>query len=145
MRLTAATVLEGVADALRDQIAPGLEDAFAKEAARMAQALIAIAGRAGDDAAAIRVEENARMRALFAQAAGVVAGGDLAARLREAAGSADPGLRIGELDAETGRLRLLLVELQDALEDSGEPAAQALGQAIWRALRDFEMARAPRG
>ena len=145
MKLTSAMVLEGVIESLRDQIAPGLDDAFAKEAARMAGSLIAIAGRAGEDAAAIRVEENDRMRSIFAEAAEVVSEEGLSARLREAAQSQDPGLRISQLDAETGRLRKLLVELHAWLEERGEPEARRLDQAIWRAIRDAEMARAPRG
>jgi hypothetical protein len=145
MRLTAAKVLEGVTEALREQVSPHLDDAFAHDAARMAQALITIVGRAGDDAAAIRVEENARIRAIFAQATEVVADPMLAARLAEAAQSIDSGLRISELDAETGRLRTLLVELHSVLEEQPQAEARALDQEIWRALRDFEMARAPRG
>jgi hypothetical protein len=145
MRLTSATVLEGVIDMLRDQIAPGLSDGFAKEAARMAGSLIAIAGRAGEDAAAIRVEENARMRAIFAEAADVVSDPGLSTRLGEAALSQDPGLRISQLDAETGRLRKLLVELHAWLEERSEPEARRLDQAIWRAIRAAELARAPKG
>lgn len=144
MRLTTATLLEGVADALREQIAPQLTDSFAGDAARIAQALILIAARAGDDAAAIRVEENSRMRRLFASADGVVTDEALASRLRAAAQSADTSLKIGALDAETGRLRKLLVELHCWLEGQLQPAARALDQEIWRALRDFELARAPR-
>ena len=143
MKLTSARVLEGVAEALRDQVSPCLTDAFAGDAARIAQALVLIVGRAGDDAAAIRVAETTRMRALLAQG-GALAGGDLAMRLGEAARSSDPGLRIGELDGEVGRLRLLLVELHAWLEDQPDADAGALDQAIWRAMRDFEMARAPR-
>jgi hypothetical protein len=145
MKLTAVSVLEGVADALRDQISPNLGDAFAAEAARMAAALITIVGRAGDDAVAIRVEENARMRAIFARAAAIVPEQEFAARLTAAAQSSDPGLRINELDAETGRLRGLLVELHGWLEGQSQADARSLDQEIWRALRDFEMARAPRG
>ncbi len=145
MKLTSATVLEGVIETLRDQIAPGLEDAFAREAARMAGSLIAIAGRAGEDAAAIRVEENARMRGIFAVAADMVGDERLRARVREAAQSQDPGLRISQLDAETGRLRKLLVELHAWLEERTGPEARQLDQAIWRAIRDAEIARAPRG
>jgi hypothetical protein len=141
MKLTGATVLEGVIEALRDQVAPNLSDAFAAEAARMAQSLIAIVGRAGDDAVAIRVEENARIRALLGEGGELLGDGELAA----AAQSIDPGLRISELDAETGRLRALLVALHSRIELQQAPAARALDQAIWRALRDFEMARAPRG
>lgn len=141
MKLTGETLLEGVAAALRDQIAPNLTDAFAGDAARIAQALIVIVGRAGDDAVAIRVEENTRIRALLGEGAGLLEDASLAV----AAQSADPGLRISELDAEAGRLRALLVDLHSRVELQDTPAAPALDQAIWRALRDFEMARAPRG
>lgn len=145
MKLTSATVLEGMIEALRDQIAPQLTDGYAKEAVRMAGSLIAIAGRAGEDAAAIRVEENARMRAIFAEAADVMSDAGLLARLREAAQSQDPGLRISQLDAENGRLRKLLVELHAWLEERSGPEVRRLDQAIWRAIRDAEMVRAPRG
>lgn len=144
MKLTSAAMLEGVVAALRDRIAPGLDDEFARDAARMAGSLIAIAARAGDDAVAIRVEENARMRKIFADAARIVADKGLAARLAQAAASADPGLRIGELDAETGRLRALLVELHIWLEAADGDDARHLDREIWCALRDAEMVRAPR-
>jgi hypothetical protein len=143
MKLTGATVLEGVVDALREQVSPRLSDGFASEAARMAQSLIAIVGRAGDDAVVIRVEENARMRAIFADAA-EVAEGDLAVRLSGAAQGSDPGLRISELDVETGRLRTLLVELHTWLELQEGVEARRIDREIWKAMRDFEMARAPR-
>jgi hypothetical protein len=140
MRLTHETVLEGVAVALRDQIAPNLTDAFAGDAARMAQSLITIVGLAGDDAAAIRVAENARIRALLGEGGDLLGDADLAAAAR----SGDPSLKISELDAETGRLRAILVDLHCQIELQDSPAARALDQAIWRTLRDFEMARAPR-
>ncbi|MBV1687314.1 hypothetical protein KRR38_06405 [Novosphingobium sp. G106] len=140
MRLTHETVLEGVAVALRDQVSPNLTDAFAADAARMAQSLITIVSRASDDAVAIRVEENARIRALLGQGGALFGDASLAA----AAQSGDPGLRISELDAETGRLRTLLVGLQARVELRDDPEARALDQAIWQALRDFETARAPR-
>lgn len=143
MKLTHVTLLEGLAETLRDRIAPHIEDAFAKEAARMSQALILIAGRAGEDAAAIRVEENASMRAIFGEAA-PLAQGDLARRMGDAAASSDPGLRISELDTETARLRALLVELHVWLEQQDSPEARKLGQSIWQLMHNAEMARAPR-
>lgn len=145
MKLTGDRVLEGVIAALAEQVALHVDDAFAAEALRMAGSLVAIVGRAGDDAAAIRVAENAAMRALFARAGDVVSEPGLAARLAEAAGSTDPGLRISELDGETGRLRALLIELHAWLETRSSPEARALDDVIWRAMREWEMARAPRG
>jgi hypothetical protein len=133
-------VLEGVAEALREQVSPQLDDAFAIDVVRIAQTLAMIVGRAGDDAVVVGVEENARIRALLGEG-GALLDDPL---LVEAARSADPGLRISELDRETARLRALLVDLHARVERMDAPQAQALDRAIWRALRDFEMARAPR-
>ncbi|MBU6267439.1 MAG: hypothetical protein KGN34_07860 [Sphingomonadales bacterium] len=143
MKLTAETVLDGVTDGLRDQIAPLLQDGFAREALRMAQSAIAIVARGMDDAVAIRVTENARIRDLLGQGA-AVAGDDLSARLAAAAASRNPGLRISQLDVECDRLRRLLIELHAWLEQHDGEAARALDRAIWQALREFEAARAPR-
>jgi hypothetical protein len=68
----------------------------------------------------------------------------LASRLREAAASTDPGLKISVLDVESHRLRVLLVTAQAALEDSTGPAAKALDQRIWQLLETVEAKRAPR-
>ena len=144
MKLTSDTVLQGVADALRDQIAPLIDDAFAADATRMAQSLLNIVRLARDDEVAIRVEENCRIRDIFGQAAPVLGDGALGNRIAEAAQSRDPGLRISELDTETGRLRDLLVELHAYVEELTSDQARALDQAIWRALRDIDMPRAPR-
>ncbi|MCB2076898.1 MAG: hypothetical protein KDE55_04265 [Novosphingobium sp.] len=144
MKLTTATLLEGVAEALRDQVSPRLDDAFAKEAARMAQSLITIAARADDDAAAIRIEENARIRRILGAGVNVVARPELAMRFGLEAMSSDPGYRISELDTENGRLKALLIELHGAIEAQEGEAARDLDRAIWRMMRDFEEARRPR-
>lgn len=143
MKLTAETVLGGVATALQDQISPQLADNFLRDAARMAQTLLTIVARGMDDAVEIRVAENARIRGLLGLGAALV-GGEFAARLGEAAASQDPSLRISQLDGETARLRLLLVDLHLCTEMQDSAEARALCAAIWHALRDFEMARAPR-
>lgn len=144
MKLTGQRAMEGVVEALRDQIAPNLTDKFAIEAARQAGSVLLIAALASDDAVEIRVAETARLRAIFGKAAGLLPPADLSARLADAATGRDPGLRISVLDAEIARLRLLLVELHAWLEAQDTDGALALDREIWRALRDFEMARAPR-
>ncbi len=126
------------------QVAPRVDDPFTQEALRMAQSLIRIVALASEDAVAIQVEENAAMRRFFVAAADLVGSGKFADRMNEAGRSADPGLRLSELQAETGRLRLLLVELQTWLEDHPGAASDALAEAIWQALRTFELARAPK-
>ncbi len=145
MRLTAEIALHGVARALRERIAPALDDAFAKEALRLAEQVVSIMANGMDKAVAIRADENARIRAVFATAGTLILPDrDLARRLEEAAVSVDPGLRISELDAENGRLRHLLVDLHRAVEDHPGEAARVIDQKIWRLLSDSEAARAPR-
>ncbi|GGA37365.1 hypothetical protein [Sphingomonas psychrolutea] len=140
MILTIETALRGAADILRDRIAPAVDDTFVGETARLAGMLLRMNADWVDDAAAIRVAENAVLRALFADARSVVSDASLAARLAEAAQSGDPGLRVSELDRESNRLRGLLTDLHLHVEASD----RSFDQRIWRLLEDFEAARAPR-
>ena len=143
MRLASDMVLRGIARSLQEQIGPALDDMFASGAARMAGLLATICANGVDDAAAVRIAENARLRTLFGQAAATI-GGVLGERLTIAAGSAEPGYRISALDAETGRLRVLLVALHTEVEARDDDIARALDQAIWRLMAETEAARAPR-
>ncbi|MDG2002218.1 MAG: hypothetical protein P8J20_02705 [Novosphingobium sp.] len=144
MKLRTETVLEGIAEALRDRIAPNLDDGFAANDARIAQTLLAITRLARDDEVANKVEENRRLREIFLDAAPAIDDPTFAERLEAASRTRDPGLRIAELDAETGRLRNLLVELHAHVEQQEGEEARRIDQSIWRALRDIEAPRAPR-
>ncbi len=81
-----------------------------------------------------RVEENAVMRALFADAAGVVDDAGLASRLREAAATQDTDLRISALEAGNAALRELLIELHTHVEGLDSEDAHRIEDAIWREL-----------
>lgn len=144
MKLRPGTVIEGIEETLRDRIAPLIDDPFAANDLRMALSLLAIVRLGRDDEVALKVEENRKLREIFANAAGEVDDANLAARIANAGASQDPGLRISELDAETGRLRKLLVELHDHVDSRDDEEAFGISQAIWRALRDIEMPRAAR-
>lgn len=144
MTLSIEAAVRGVADALREKVAPTLTDSFATEVTRLSINLLTIMANAADDAVALRVEENARVRALLGDGAAVVGDTVLAARLAQAAASPDPGLRISELDRETDRLRRLLVDMQVGLEAQDDAACRALNQRIWSLLRAIEASRAPR-
>ena len=141
--LSIDNALHGVKELLRDRISPEIGDPFAAQMARLSCLLLNIAANWVDDAAEVRVNENAAIRLILAEAAALVAD-DLAGRLTQGSRSADPGLKISVLDAENHRLRLLLVEAQAALEALANPAARALDQRIWRFLEDTEATRAPR-
>ena len=144
MSLSPEICLRGVLDTLQNRITPALTDSFAAEGARLAGLVLTIVTNGIDDVAAIRIAENAALRELFRDAAGVVGDAGLAGQL-EGAGSAEgSGYRLSELDAENGQLRGLLVELHMAVEDQGGDKARAIASRIWRMLKDFEAARAPR-
>ena len=143
MRLTLETSLHRIGQMLAERIAPELTTDFVAQSARLSGGMLNICANWVDDAAAIRVEENAAIRKVLGQAAGL-ADGDLAARLSQSAASTDPGLRISELDQENHRLRQLLVEAHAWLEEQKGDDARGLVQQIWQLLEDIELKRAPR-
>ena len=142
MNLTIDNALHGIEQLLRERIAPEVGDPFAAQMARLSCMLLRISANAVDDAAEVRVQENAAIRAILGDAAGLMEG-EIAARFEDAARSSDPGLKLSVLDVENHRLRGLLVEAQAALETSNDAALQALAQAGWRLLEDIEARRAP--
>jgi hypothetical protein len=141
MNVSIETLLTGVAQALNERITPELRD-YTADTARLAAIIVNIAAKSFDDAAALRVAENAGIRAVFADAHELI-GGELGGRLAAAARAGDPSLRVSDLDAENARLRRLLVELHAEVDRREDASAQALGQRIWRLLRDNEARRAP--
>ncbi len=141
--LTINNALHGLNEFLRDKIAPAIEDPFVAPMARLSGMLLRICANGVDDAAELRVQENAAIRGILGDAVAFVPE-PLADQLRHAAISTDPGLKISVLDGENHRLRVLLVKAQAALEESAEPAAKMLDQQIWRLLESIETIRAPR-
>lgn len=144
MILTIETALHGIARMLRERIGPAVEDPYAGEAARLAEMLLKLNADWVDEAAAVRVAENAAIRALLSDAAALVNDAELAGRIGGSARSTDPGLRISELDAENNRLRFDLQDLHAYLDSLDGEAVTAFSQRIWRSLAEFEAARAPR-
>jgi hypothetical protein len=141
--LTLDKALRGVEELLRDRISPAIGDPFAAQMARLSCMLLRICANGVEDAAELRVEENAAIRRLLREAAELVPA-PLASRLHEAAASADSGLKISVLDDENQRLRVLLVSAQVILENSRDGAALTLDQRIWQLLEAAEAKRAPR-
>jgi hypothetical protein len=141
--LTLDNALHGVEELLRDRISPAIGDPFAAQMARLSCMLLRICANGVDDAAELRVEENAATRRLLREAAELVPS-PLASRLHEAAASADLSLKISVLDNENQRLRVLLVSAQTILENSKDCAALTLDQRIWQLLEAAEAKRAPR-
>ncbi len=143
MNLTIDNALHGVEELLRDKVGPNIGDPFSAQMARLSCLLVRICANWVDDAAELRVAENAAIRLVLGEV-GALAGGELGGRLAGAAQSADPGLKVSVLDSENHRLRCLLVEAHTFLETCESEAAQRLHQNIWRLLEDIERTRAPR-
>lgn len=145
MKLRRTTILQHIETLLTQDIMPIVPDDFARNDVRMAASLLAIDRAERENAVALLVEEHERLRALFAEAAGVVADAGLRGRLASAAANSTGNFRLSALEAETGALRDLLVELHVYVEGRDDDAAQNLDRAIWRAIRDTERARNPAG
>lgn len=134
MKPEATHALERVFQALLAEVAPNVEPPY-RRATVSVQALLLLSVREEfDRAAARRVEENAALRALFADVLGVVADAALRERLAAAAHGADPSLRVPELEAGNRALRALLVELHAHVEERPGPEARRAEDAIWREL-----------
>jgi hypothetical protein len=144
MTLSPEMCLRGVLDALQNRITPALTDSYAAEGARLAGLVLAITTNGINDAAAIRIAENAAMRALFCDAAPVVADAALAKKLTAAGAAEGLGYTLSELDADNSQLRSLLVHLHEVVEGQDNEASRGICFRIWRMLTDFEAARAPR-
>ena len=88
-----------------------------------------------DNAVPRRLEENRAFRALFHDAAAVVADPALAARLAEEGAKTSDDLRLSALDADNDRLRALLIDLHVHVEARDDATARALNAAIWAELK----------
>ena len=141
--LTLDNALHGIHELLQERIGPEVGDPFAAQMARLSGMLLKICANAVDDAAELRVLENAAIRALLGEISGEL-GGAISARLSATAGSADPGLKLSVLDTENDRLRNLLVEAHAALEAGCGDAVRRLDQQVWKLLEQIEDRRAPR-
>jgi hypothetical protein len=127
-------VLDEHAKRLMERMVPQLEGFDANGAAMMSFMLTMI-GEEWDRAASRRVEENAAIRAIFADAHSCVADAALADRLKTLAQSKDDDLRISALDASNNALREALTELHAYIETQESEAARRLNDAIWAELR----------
>lgn len=143
MKLRRTTILQGIETMLGEDIKPMLADDFAQNDVRMAASLLAIDRAERENAVALLVEEHERLRALFARAAATVREEALRERLEQAADGRTANFRLTALEAETGVLRNLLVDLHVHVEALQDPAARELDHAIWRAIRDTERSRNP--
>lgn len=129
------TRLFGVAAGhLMTQTAPALGNAYQQSSISVLGMLLMESGQEFERAAQRRVEENAELRRIFADAAPAVQDADLIARLEAAASGTDGSLLISNLDAVNADLRNLLIELHIHVEEQDSPDARRVEEAIWQEL-----------
>ena len=111
-----------------------LEAEYQQKSAFTLGTFLLFAAQEWDRAAERLVEENAALREIFREAAGVVSDPALAERARAAADGADPGLRVSALMAANDDLRALLIDVHAHVEERSDAEARALDEAIWAEL-----------
>jgi hypothetical protein len=126
-------VIGDFAGRLMQVIAPDLTSAYLVGSTSLMAATLGMMVEEWDRAADRLAEENAAIRALFAQAA-PLAPGSLAVRLDDLARRADADLLVSTLQAANNALRAALIDLQAWTEDQTGAAAAALNAAIWAEL-----------
>lgn len=142
MRPTADQMLGFMAQSLLLEIGPAVADDYGQRGAQILGMLLTMVAEEWDRGAERLVEENAALRALFAEAAPHVADAALGERLRGAAGGREESLRLSALNRANDALRALLIDLHAHLESLDSPAAAALIEQIWRELRTSTERRA---
>ena len=113
-------VMRGCAAALTQPPSPDAGPEYFASRVGMISMLANLAAQEAEHAAAAAVAENADIRALFALA--VAHDATLGGRLSRAAQGVDTDLTLTALDAANARLRRLLIELHERVEDAGDAA-----------------------
>ena len=119
---------------LMTRTAPALDPGYEQASAAALGAVMIAVGEEVERAAARRVEENRVLRALFADAAPVVAEQELRSSLERAAGGGDPSLLISDLERSNAELRALLITLHAHVEELDSRDASRIESAIWHEL-----------
>lgn len=135
MKPSVESVLQKLAANMLLEVGPALPAGYVQSSMGVTAMLLQCASEEFDRAAARLVEENAALRALFGDAIEGVEEAMLREQLEVAAGGADPGLHVSELEGANAQLRGLLIALHAHVEERSDPAARQIESAIWQELR----------
>jgi hypothetical protein len=141
MKPDVQTVMTRSFERILTDIAPHLSSEYAVGSSSVIGLMMFQTATEFERAADIRVQENAAMRAIFADALEVLPAGSLRKWVEEASVSSDPSFKISELDEANDALSALLIELQAHAETVDGPAARKLETQIWDELARAAAAR----
>ena len=134
MKPEASHALERVMQSLLGDLMPNVQPSYRQASVLVHAMMVGAIREELDRAAARRVEENAALRALFAEAAPAVADLGLRDRLAAAARGTEQSLRLPALEEGNRALRSLLIELHAHVEGLEDGEARRIEAAIWREL-----------
>ncbi len=134
-------ILTGVLGTVLSDIGPHLPEGYPQGSMNLIALLMVFSAQEYDRAAEVRAHENAAMRALFADVASSVPDPDLRYRLERAANESDDSLKVSALNASNSRLKELLIELHELVENSDAAWARSTDELIWAMLAEFTAAR----
>lgn len=141
MKPNVPTVMLRSFERILTDIAPHLSSEYAVGSSSVIGLMMFQTATEFERAADIRVQENAAMRSIFAEAGSLLPEGDLRTRVEAAAATSDPSVKISELDKANDELTGLLIELQAHAETIDGPAARTLEIQIWDELARAATAR----
>ena len=113
---------------------------YAQASAEMIGVLLLFAAVEAERAADVRETENRAIRALFAEASRRMPDVALRKRLAEESRGTDASRLVTDLDVANDRLKRLLIELHEEVEQS--PNLADLDRAVWKLYRLFAEGRA---
>jgi hypothetical protein len=148
MRPKSTELMKGMQGALMTYILPEMQSDYARTGLMLMQALLGVAINDIDDAAQNLVDENAALRSLAGEAAGVLAENPLvghealAGELQTLASGHDNSVRLSALRSGNDDLRRAVAELGAALVGSTSPQHVELRAGVVAHLRQ-ELERLP--
>jgi hypothetical protein len=144
MKPEADQILGLCVQSLHTVLMPELHTAYPQVTAAIMGLLMAFAAQEYERGAEIRVTENARMRALFADLAPLVRDGALKVELETASTSHDASLLISTLNESNAALRHLLIALHAHVESlDGAREAEKKIWALLAALAERRLLKLP--
>jgi hypothetical protein len=134
MRPNIPIVFQTMALDLMMRVIPAISPSYHQGTVGMIATMLAIAADEWDRGASRRIEENQKLRELFANAAPVVKDLALGGRLKELAATREEDFRVSALEKNNCTLRAALIELHSQIESQTGAEARKVEDEIWKEL-----------
>jgi len=134
MRPPVPIAFQTIAMDLLMRVVPAITPPYHQGTVGMIATMMLMTAEEWDRAASRRLEENNRLREIFAEAAPIVTDPALKRRMAELAETRDDDLRVSALESSNCALRAALIELHAHVEGRADPQARMVDDVIWKEL-----------